>query len=445
MAIYIGNDPNHPIIINDPNIDNLPDPCPQFTVQYRKAGNHPTGSVQAQAGSVYTTIAIALRFVQGISKNKLTKWPRTNNLMCVPRAGNMLNAYYDGGSLKFFYFKAGNKIMYTCESSDIVTHELGHAVLDAWRPDLWHTQSMEVFGFHESFGDMMAILCLLSRDEVLEALIKDTNINIRQPNFVTGVAEEMGLLFGSNFGLRNAVNNFNYSEPETLPKNAPTDQLSSECHSFSRVFTGAFWEFFCNQFDKNNVNGNPIEALRVTRDQVANVLFTAILSAAVTPRFYESVARAMLLVDSNCKDSVQKAFSSRNILKLSADIPMMSVEISSGKEHKFDEGELVVFGETNRIVLNEGVTTQMSQVVETNPLYNVAVKVPGEQYIEKKDGEIVFFRPVDNLIEVTKSCLDSIFEEGKVSFQKDLPEPTTEFSVVDGKLFRNYFKCGCHR
>ena len=39
--------------------------------------------------------------------------------------------------------------------------------------------------------------------------------------------------------LRNAVNSFTYQDPVNLPPMAPARQLSSEPHSFSRVFTGA--------------------------------------------------------------------------------------------------------------------------------------------------------------------------------------------------------------
>jgi hypothetical protein len=42
--------------------------------------------------------------------------------------------------------------------------------------------------------------------------------------------------------LRDANNSFRYEPPDSLPAGAPDDALAGEPHSFSRVFTGAFYD-----------------------------------------------------------------------------------------------------------------------------------------------------------------------------------------------------------
>src|SRR5262249_3030476 len=69
-----------------------------------------------------------------------------------------LNAFYDRVGLRFFHGTAGGRRVFSGESPDVVCHELGHAVLDAFKPQLWDAASIEIAAFHESFGDMSALL-----------------------------------------------------------------------------------------------------------------------------------------------------------------------------------------------------------------------------------------------------------------------------------------------
>jgi hypothetical protein len=77
-----------------------------------------------------------------------------------------LNAYYDRTELAFFHQKLGQVTYYSGESPDVVCHEMGHACLDAHRPELWDAPFIEAGAFHESFGDMSAILSALQLPSV---------------------------------------------------------------------------------------------------------------------------------------------------------------------------------------------------------------------------------------------------------------------------------------
>ena len=54
-----------------------------------------------------------------------------------PSNPNGFNAYYDRGGLFFYYDKDDitNKEAYASESLEVVSHEAGHAILDAVQPD----------------------------------------------------------------------------------------------------------------------------------------------------------------------------------------------------------------------------------------------------------------------------------------------------------------------
>jgi len=166
-----------------------------------------------------------------------------------------LNAYYsrrsppDTPGLHFFHDRAAEVDVYSGESPDVVCHELGHAVLDALRPQLWDAMSGEVAAFHESFGDMSAILCALQVPSIRAGLMAETGGNLASSSRVSRLAEQLGWAIRFRHPdavdpdcLRNAVNSFFYRPPEVLPPTAPATSLSSEPHSFSRLFTAAFIE-----------------------------------------------------------------------------------------------------------------------------------------------------------------------------------------------------------
>src|SRR5262249_51539123 len=54
-----------------------------------------------------------------------------------------LNAFYDREGLKFFHGSAAGRTVFSGESPDIVCHELGHALLDSFKPQLFDAASIE--------------------------------------------------------------------------------------------------------------------------------------------------------------------------------------------------------------------------------------------------------------------------------------------------------------
>jgi hypothetical protein len=120
-------------------------------------------------------------------------------------------------------------------------------VLDAHRPELFDAPYIEVGSFHESFGDMSAILSALQLPSIRAAAM--SGIKGRKSSQLSRLAEQLGWALRkidpslvNKDCLRNAYHSFNYVDPDTLPDDAPASKLCAEVHSFSRVFTGAFYD-----------------------------------------------------------------------------------------------------------------------------------------------------------------------------------------------------------
>jgi hypothetical protein len=215
--------------------------------------------------------------------------------------GDDLNAYYDRVGLRFFQGNVGSRTFYSGESPDVVCHEHGHAVLDSVKPQLWDAASIEVAAFHESFGDMSALLCQLQVPSLRHSVLLETGKTLYRSSRLSRLAEQLGWAIRQSNPtavepdcLRNAVNSFFYQDPDTLPSYTPGNSLSSEPHSFSRVFTSSFFEGLANMF-KTRVAQDEENLLQVSLD-MGKILINAVKAASVVPTFYSQVAVNMMQV-----------------------------------------------------------------------------------------------------------------------------------------------------
>jgi len=209
--------------------------------------------------------------------------------------GQDLNAYYDRVGLRFFHDTSGGRTVYSGESPDVVCHELGHAVLDAIKPGLWDTMAIEVGSFHESFGDISALLSALQLPEVRTAVLKETQGSIARNSSLSRLAEQLGWAIRNVAPdavdpdcLRNAANSFSYSDPQRLPRSAPASQLCREVHSFSRVFTGAVLDCLAGML-KARPAADSANLLAVSKD-FGSILTTAVKASPIVTAFYGQVA-----------------------------------------------------------------------------------------------------------------------------------------------------------
>jgi hypothetical protein len=120
--------------------------------------------------------------------------------------------------------------------------------------------------------------------------------------------------------LRNAVNCFSYQPPTTLPNGAPAVLLSSEAHSFSRVFTGAFFQMYAGMVVLLHRPPTADDLLQASVD-AGRLLLTAIQAAPVVPDYFTQVAAHIVeadkaLFEGRYASAIEYAMGSRGILSL---------------------------------------------------------------------------------------------------------------------------------
>jgi hypothetical protein len=172
-------------------------------------------------------------------------------LLVVPRAGDMANAYYerDSHSLQFFYFdnpKEPGKQVFTSQSRDIVTHETGHAILDGIAPSLYDAITPQSLALHEGVADLVATLAAIdSRTTRVRALAKSGG-RIDCTSDFSALAEEFGAALDQT-GLQGYLRNM-YNQKTLDPHDRTLDEAGnpnlvtrSEPHELCQVLTGALY------------------------------------------------------------------------------------------------------------------------------------------------------------------------------------------------------------
>ena len=440
-------------ILNDPTTKNLTKPVDlpekpgvlDFKVAGYRGATPTMYTLEHQAACCHYSIVQGINLFNKNLIQPVNKWSSTKLLRVHPRAGKQLNAYYDRHNLKFFYSNdpVAKKMVFTANSSDVVLHELGHAILDAIRPDLFNTQAMEVWGFHESFGDIFAIINALQHEEILDYMMNETNGDLRKTNVVTKVGEEIGTAIYNTTGgrmghtvgsLRNAVNDYKYVPPETLPRNGKHNQLTSECHSFSRVFTGAWYDILVGIYEHEKKDMAPKDALIKARNVLTKYTFRSLRSAPKTIRFYDAVAKSMLVVDKANKykynQIMNQAFIQRNILRQAVK-PFVALNWDAFESTL--EPEADVFEDS----AVKTVTNKKTELLNLTD-YMLNVEAPADSYYEFDDVgncvEMIEAGPHE-LIEHAHLCVEFLKEKDMIR-----PDRMAPFEIdSEGNLIRSHF------
>lgn len=389
---------------------------PAFKVVGYTGPGFALGTVGAQAGGVYVTIANGINTVNTLSDAMLTRWAATSQLNIVPRAGRMLNAYYDRRNLAFFYDvdPVTGKTFFCSDSADVISHELGHAILDSYRPDMWNVLSLEAWAFHEAFGDFFSMMNAIKCEEAIAYLLNQTGGNLRTSNLVSNLAEEFGKVIwnvkkgqdrlSQNY-LRTAYNDYKYTPPALLGTNGPDTVLTGAPHSFSRVMSGALYDCFVRMYEVNVGASGQVEAVRIARDTMLRYVLKSIRYMPLTNKMYSGFAKTMLWVDYNLPgrpyhDMMWDVFQNRNII--SAFTAMSVVEEPKASAPKWVKA------------------CDLCGEHEENPLHEQHCHVPEED------------------AEELKAALNYLHSKGKVSESEFTP-----FEICDGKIVRSHFACGC--
>ena len=193
----------------------------------------PEAAAVSVFGAVHKTMTM---FEESDALGRTVDWAfAAPQLLVVPRAGELANAYYEreSHSLQFFSFLPEDATsetprIFTSHSQDIVAHETSHALLDGIAPDLYSAISPESLAIHEAVADLGALLVSLRCRELTRHVLATTGGRIENSNVFSGLAEQFGQALGKHY-LRNLNNTIGMRD------------AGSEPHALSTVLSGVFY------------------------------------------------------------------------------------------------------------------------------------------------------------------------------------------------------------
>jgi hypothetical protein len=226
-------------------------------------------------------------------------------LLVLPHAGYQDNAFYDRitGALHLFYFEGPNgKPVFTCLSHDIVAHELGHAVLDGLKPGYNEVCSPETAGFHEYFGDAIAMLASLNNRAIAMEVTRGAPARLTAKNVVSAIASEFGAAI-------HGLPDEDYLRGAWNKRKMRDLRGTYEEHDWSEILTGVYYDLLQYLYVRNlkeltqgsgRKKQNQQQAIRAlfrAANQTANVMLRAIDYCPPVDLRYDEYARALLRAD----------------------------------------------------------------------------------------------------------------------------------------------------
>lgn len=426
-----------------------------------QGGGFPLGSIQQQAMALKQIVNDSLVYMTSKTSRQIKGWSSVQSLILMARAGKDVNAYYDRGSLRFFYFgdPVRKKNVFCCDSRSVVTHEFGHAYLDILRPDWWDIQSLEVWAFHEAFGDIVALLSMLQYDQLIDQAIKETKNDLTKSNILTRLAADMGIgLYNMTKGkqgelpycLRDLSIKYNYVPPETLPSDGRDDQLLNEPHSFSRVFSGSFYQALIQiAFAQKNMSLK--EGLKQARDIMCRYLIKGICSAPTNVRLFEAIVRQMMQADQAEGGKYQKilndTFGNQKIIQQQVKI-LEDVDFPTFVSNLKNTYEIQTEGQSKVVRTLSNKTLKLTEkfgimALEDNPLLNLEIVVPDESayYFDENDKlvDMLTFNEAE-VIDAAFNCLSMLHNKNLVGTHNE-----ALFEDKNGKLLRRQIVCRCNK
>ncbi|HKG38367.1 MAG TPA: hypothetical protein VKB25_05205 [Conexibacter sp.] len=374
-------------------------------------------------------------------------------------AGPDLNAFYDRQALRFFHDEVAGITCFSGASGDVINHEQGHAVLDALCPQLFDTPFIEAAALHESFGDMSAMLCALQLESIRTAVIEETGGRVGTNSTLSRCAEQLGWAIRrlvpdavDGDSLRNAANSWFYRDPAQLSPSGPAFQLSSEPHSFSRVFSGAFLGAIGGMFA---LHGDPTATgLEVVSRDAAQLLRTGVATSPVVPAYMSQVAAHMVAADAQLfqgryRRALLGAFLGHGILSLPS-VDAVSPAVV-GRKMAAAGGELEPpQTDLQRVTLPRDAFGLRGDLVVETPVqqrrFGVAGALPdvGSAAIPAPEHAAASF--VEDLFRRGRVDIGDAGEEDAPLVRSGRPK-SHELQPLDGDgfaLVRRHFDCGFH-
>lgn len=190
------------------------------------------------------TMSVIERFERFLGRR--FRWWGTARLRLVPHAFEGRNAYFDPtrGAVLFGYYPADRRdpgpnlpdqMIFTCLSSDIIAHEVTHAMIHRLRKYFTEATNPDVYAWHEAFADLVALFQhFIHRDVVMDA-VRESSGDLGQSTELLALANQFGRSTGRGAALRKAIG----TKPD--PK---LFAATTEPHARGATFVAAVFDAF---------------------------------------------------------------------------------------------------------------------------------------------------------------------------------------------------------
>jgi hypothetical protein len=255
------------------------------------------------------------------------------------------NAFYDYNNgehvLCFFPITIGT---YTSQSFDVVSHEAGHNALNILRTDLWKSPLSDLRAFHESFGDVTALVSVLRFPELREKILAKTKGNLHVPSFLSVIGEKIV-----------DRDMTDYTKISVLP--------SCEEHELSERLTRALYGIFADFF--NATRGDQSQNLDFILSNTSDKFRLTFLEATLSSKFKSLIDFGRVLREKAEKEPSLQFLVHVNFLRQGIDLTdsLLSPQLCILQEQD---------GETQSGSL--GCSTGKVPVLNTNDFLNLIIK-----------------------------------------------------------------------
>lgn len=207
------------------------------------------GDPRAHQQVVY---AVAMSVIERFERflGRRFRWRGKDTLRLVPHAFEGRNAFFDPrrGAVLFGYYRADRRdpgrnlpgqVVFTCLSTDIIAHEVTHALVHRLRRYFTEATNGDVFAWHEAFADLIALFQHFAHREVVEEVIADTRGDLRQSSGLVELAREFGESSGRRGALRSAIG---------TPATPDAFRSATEPHQRGACFVAAVFDAYLETY-----------------------------------------------------------------------------------------------------------------------------------------------------------------------------------------------------
>lgn len=249
---------------------------------------------QISANLQCTLASSIIDFKSILPNNQIfTSWAENQTLLVNPSKIKGIATSYDRNELGFSYRKFGIENFCSANNANVVAHSLGHAFLDAIRPDIWNVNYFEVVAFQEAFAEINAISSMLSWKELALEAVNNREILSKTAVDVGNALKFIGMKpYNTEDFWGNAINDFTYMNHMILPLHGSLAELTQEPENFARIWISTWWNILIEIAESLS---NPFEeALVLARNIINKYQIEAFCYAPFNPDFFATMAGLIL-------------------------------------------------------------------------------------------------------------------------------------------------------